>query len=76
MTNFKACMAGVLMFSTLNTFAQVRGGPPQTPKAMAPADLTGYWDVVEDWRYRMLPPIRNSSAGSPRILQFALKYLF
>jgi hypothetical protein len=27
---------------------------------MAPADLTGYWEaiVVEDWRYRMLPPIK------------------
>lgn len=34
------------------------GGPPQSPKAGAPSDLTGYWVsvVVEDWRYRMLPP--------------------
>ena len=40
-----------------------RGGPPQpppTPKAAAPMDLTGYWVavVVEDWRYRMLPPVK------------------
>ncbi len=35
-----------------------RGGPPRTAKAVAPVDLTGYWAavVVEDWRYRMLPP--------------------
>ena len=35
-----------------------RGGPPPTAKAMAPVDFTGYWGavVVEDWRYRMLPP--------------------
>jgi hypothetical protein len=36
------------------------GGPPQSPKAGAPSDLTGYWVsvVVEDWRYRMLPPTK------------------
>ena len=35
-----------------------RGGPPPSPRAAAPVDLTGYWVavVVEDWRYRMLPP--------------------
>src|SRR5262249_2922572 len=35
-----------------------RGGPPPTPKAGAPIDLTGYWVSVvsEDWRYRMVTP--------------------
>ncbi|MDP9112175.1 MAG: hypothetical protein M3O20_00675 [Acidobacteriota bacterium] len=35
-----------------------RGGPPPTAKTLAPVDFTGYWAaiVVEDWRYRMLPP--------------------
>lgn len=35
-------------------------GPPPTPKAGAPVDMTGYWAsvVVEDWKYRMLPPSR------------------
>jgi hypothetical protein len=53
-------LAGVSMFG--QGFAQGpgggRGGPPRTAKAMAPADFTGYWAavVVEDWRYRMLPP--------------------
>src|SRR5947207_15983245 len=35
-----------------------RGGPPPTPKAAAPIDLTGYWTAVltEDWYQRMLTP--------------------
>lgn len=42
--------------------AQGRGGRnvSLSPKAAAPADFTGYWEsiVVEDWRYRMLPPTK------------------
>jgi hypothetical protein len=36
------------------------GGPPQSPKAGAPVEMTGYWVsmVVEDWKYRMLPPTK------------------
>ena len=32
-------------------------GPPPTPKAQAPWDITGYWVsiVTEDWRFRMIP---------------------
>lgn len=46
-------------FAGTNVFAQFAPpGSPQTAKAGAPSDLTGYWVsvVVEDWRYRMLPP--------------------
>ena len=51
---------------SMSVSAQGRGGgrggppPPATPKAAAPVDLTGYWVavVVEDWRYRMLPPTK------------------
>lgn len=59
MKNLKACLTAILMLAATNSFAQ-RGGPPRTPKAMAPSDLSGYWEaiVVEDWRYRMLPPIK------------------
>lgn len=41
-----------------SAFSQPVPGPPQSAKAGAPSDLTGYWVsvVVEDWRYRMLPP--------------------
>jgi len=52
--------------------AQARGrgaGPaqPQTPKAAAPIDLTGYWVsvVTEDWRYRMITPALGDYQGVP-----------
>lgn len=51
-------------------FAQGRGGapaPPQTAKAAAPLDLTGYWVsvVTEDWRYRMVTPAKGDYQGVP-----------
>ena len=59
MRRFLSVLAIVLL-ATVNISGQARGGPPPTPKAMAPMDLTGYYEaiVVEDWRYRMLPPIK------------------
>src|SRR5216683_114210 len=54
----------VLALASASVLAQGRGGgpggPPQSPKAAAPVDMTGYWAsvVVEDWRYRMLPPAK------------------
>src|SRR5258706_12079423 len=44
-----------------------RGGPPQTPKAGAPIDLTGYWVSVvnEDWRFRMVMPPPGDYQGVP-----------
>ena len=40
---------------------------PQTPKAAAPIDLTGYWVsvVTEDWRYRMVTPAKGDYQGVP-----------
>ena len=53
-------------------FAQARGrggapAPPQTAKAAAPIDLTGYWVsvVTEDWRYRMVTPAKGDYQGVP-----------
>src|SRR5581483_3238345 len=45
-----------------------RGGPPEPPrtaKAAALYDITGYWVAVvtEDWRYRMVTPVKGDSAG-------------
>jgi hypothetical protein len=42
-------------------------GPPPTPKAGAPVDLTGYWVslVTEDWRWRMVTPLKGDSASVP-----------
>jgi hypothetical protein len=46
------------------------GGPPQPPKsgqAAAPVDFTGYWVSVvsEDWRWRMVTPIKGDFASIP-----------
>lgn len=43
------------------------GGAPQTPRAAAPIDLTGYWVsvVTEDWRYRMVTPAKGDYQGVP-----------
>jgi hypothetical protein len=42
-------------------------GPPPTAKAAAPVDFTGYWVsvVTEDWRWRMVTPIKGDFAGIP-----------
>src|SRR6185436_11720218 len=50
--------------------AQGRGAPPappQTAKAAAAIDVTGYWVsvVTEDWRYRMVTPARGDYQGVP-----------
>ena len=48
--------------------AQGRGGAsPQSPRASAPIDLTGYWVAVvnEDWRYRMVTPPKGDYRGVP-----------
>jgi hypothetical protein len=71
---FFAC--GVLTVTTLivgfspATMAQGRqggGGPPTTPQAASPIDLTGYWVsvITEDWRYRMVTPARGDFQGVP-----------
>jgi hypothetical protein len=46
---------------------QGRGGPPPTPRAAAPVDLTGYWVsvVTEDWRFRMVTPPKGDYASVP-----------
>jgi len=40
---------------------------PPTPQATAPIDLTGYWVsvVTEDWRYRMVTPMKGDYQGVP-----------
>jgi hypothetical protein len=63
--------SALLLISALPLHAQGgRGapqGPPPTPKAAAPVDLTGYWVsvVTEDWRWRMVTPIEGDFAGIP-----------
>ena len=54
---------------SVGAFAQPPG-PPQPPrpaKASAPVDLTGYWVsvVTEDWRWRMVTPMKGDFASIP-----------
>jgi len=53
----------------VTTLAQGRGGaqPAKSGKEAAPVDLTGYWVslVTEDWRWRMVTPIKGDSASVP-----------
>jgi len=67
-------LAAATVALTIHAHAQNRGGPPPTPKASAPIDLTGYWVSVvnEDWRYRMVTPAKGDYRGVP-ITQEALK---
>src|SRR3989442_14482109 len=39
----------------------------QTAKARAPFDMTGYWVsmVTEDWRFRMITPLKGDYLGIP-----------
>jgi hypothetical protein len=42
-------------------------GPPPTPRAAAPTDLTGQWVAIvnEDWRWRMVTPPKGDYASVP-----------
>jgi hypothetical protein len=43
------------------------GGPARTARVAAPVDLTGTWVSVvsEDWRWRMVTPLKNDVASVP-----------
>jgi hypothetical protein len=61
-------MAALLVVAASSASAQGRGGgPPQSPWASAPIDLTGYWVAVisEDWRWRMVTPAQGDYASIP-----------
>jgi len=60
----------LLLIAPAALFAQGPPGPPQAPrtgKAGARVDLTGYWVsvVTEDWRWRMVTPIKGDFASVP-----------
>lgn len=60
---------GTLVLLTAPTLAAQRGqdGPPPTPRAAAPIDLTGTWVsvVTEDWRWRMVTPEKGDYPSIP-----------
>src|SRR6476661_129199 len=60
------CLMFLCLFCTTLS-AQGRGQAPSTGRAAAPVDLTGYWVSVvsEDWRWRMVTPIKGDFASIP-----------
>ena len=57
----------LLISGSLSSQPPPQPQPPQTPRAAAPIDLTGYWVsvVTEDWRWRMLTPPKGDYASVP-----------
>ena len=61
-------MKRLVLWSALFTLATAGGIRAQgTAKAAAPVDLTGYWVsvVTEDWRWRMVTPLKGDAASIP-----------
>jgi len=70
--HFIAAGAGLTIGLLLPGFAMAQGGrgpqgPPPTGKAGAMEDLTGWWvaPVMEDYRWRMITPLKGDSASIP-----------
>ena len=55
-----ALAASAVLLLPADVYAQRggRGGPPPTPRALAPSDFSGYWVsvITEDWKFRMVTP--------------------
>lgn len=65
---------GALLLFHFGAYAQgSRGqaGPPPTPKAEAPFDLSGYWVsmITQNWRLRMVTPPRGDYMGIPMTVE-------
>ena len=68
-------MKRLVLWSALCTVATSGGihaqavpaAAPPSAKAAAPVDLTGYWVsvVTEDWRWRMVTPLKGDAASIP-----------
>ena len=62
------CLTALLVLVAAGLHAQGRRGqPPQTPKAAAPIDPTGYWVsvITEDWRVRLVTPRKGFYESVP-----------
>ena len=62
-----------LAFAMVGSVYAQRGNsqPPQSPRARAPIDLTGYWVsiVTMDWRWRMVTPAKGDYVGIPMTIE-------
>ena len=47
--------------------AATPAAPPRSAREAAPVDFTGYWvsPVMEDWRWRMVTPLKGDAASVP-----------
>jgi hypothetical protein len=63
------CLSAISFAVPSRVNAQFPVPPPDTttPRANAPFDLNGYWVAVvtEDWRYRMVTPVKGDFPGVP-----------
>jgi len=68
-TRRASTIAAIVALAPVALFAQRGRGvaPPASGQAGAGEDLTGYWVslVTEDWRWRMVTPIKGDSASVP-----------
>jgi hypothetical protein len=63
-----ACLAGRTPLLAQRGQQPAATAPPaQSPRAVAPTDLTGYWVAVvtEDWRWRMVTPPKGDFSSLP-----------
>src|SRR3954471_15690248 len=62
-------MCAVLLLASASVFGQAPTTPQRatSPRELAPIDLTGYWVsvVTEDWRYRMVMPLKGDYGSVP-----------
>ena len=74
-SRFALALVAVCLCASIDARAQRRGGqaagPPASPRAGAPIDLTGQWVAIisEDWRWRMITPPKGDIVSIPLNLQ-------
>src|SRR5262245_58859818 len=70
LTRRSALLAFVLLILPASFIGQQRGRgaqPPESPRAAAPIDLSGYWVsiITEDWIWRMTTPKKGDIGAGP-----------
>jgi hypothetical protein len=63
----RAALSCLTLVATLASAQPPRATPPTSGRAAAPVDFMGYWvsPVMEDWRWRMVTPLKGDAASIP-----------